>query len=144
MSEENVEIVKRFYECWSRGDLWALPELYSDDVEFVWSAKLASLGEGGPFRGREGGIQAMRGIFEAFENLRIHSKRLVDSGDHVIASVIYRAQSKSTGVPVEAGLVHVWTLRGGKVTRLHIFDELDEALEAAGLSEEDARSGSSQ
>ena len=60
MSEENVELVKRFDGCWSRGDLWVLPELCSDEVEFVWSAKLASVGEGGPFHGREGGIHAMR------------------------------------------------------------------------------------
>jgi hypothetical protein len=38
-------------------------------------------------------------------------------------------------VPVEDQAFHVWTLRGGKVIRLDVFDAEHEALEAVCLRE---------
>jgi hypothetical protein len=51
--------------------------------------------------------------------------------EHVIVPIHHRARSKSTGLLVEGTLVHLWTIRNGRVARFRSNDELDEALDAA-------------
>jgi ketosteroid isomerase-like protein len=64
-------------------------------------------------------------------------EEMIDAGDRVLVVVRDRAVGRASGVPVEAGHIAVWTLAGGKVTRLRTFEPNDRkrALEAAGLSE---------
>jgi ketosteroid isomerase-like protein len=57
----------------------------------------------------------------------------------VIAVVTRRARGRASGVEVERPFALVWTLRGGKVARVVWFLSRAEALEALGLSEQDAQ-----
>jgi hypothetical protein len=45
-------------------------------------------------------------------------------------------------VETDARIAHVWTFRDEKAVRMHVFDERAEALEAVGLSEQDAHADS--
>jgi ketosteroid isomerase-like protein len=45
------------------------------------------------------------------------------------------ATGQTGGVPVDALVAHVWTVRGGEVVRFETFGSREEALEAAGLRE---------
>ena len=62
-------------------------------------------------------------------------QELIDAGDQVLAVIREREIGRASGVPVETTHLVVWTLANGKVTRLQVFDDRAEALEAAGLSE---------
>jgi ketosteroid isomerase-like protein len=42
---------------------------------------------------------------------------------------------RASGVPVEMTHTAVWTLADGKVTKMQVFDDRHQALEAAGLRE---------
>ena len=52
-------------------------------------------------------------------------------------------RGRESGIEI-AGLGRggVWTIRAGKVERVRFFNTRDEALEAAGLSEQDAHADS--
>jgi ketosteroid isomerase-like protein len=50
MSQENVEVVRRGFEAWSRGDMDALRELY--DPGMIWRSP-EGWPEPGPYAGRE-------------------------------------------------------------------------------------------
>jgi hypothetical protein len=39
-----------------------------------------------------------------------------------------------TGIPVEVSFAKVWTLRGGKNTRMDMYSDPREALESVGLA----------
>ena len=61
--------------------------------------------------------------------------RLEFAGKHVVANIRERGVGKASGVLVEARHTAVLTLADGKVTRLQVFDDRQQALEAAGLRE---------
>jgi hypothetical protein len=47
MSQEDVEVLRRLYAEWAKGDRWALRDIAEPDMEWEWSAGLASV-SGGP------------------------------------------------------------------------------------------------
>jgi ketosteroid isomerase-like protein len=80
-------------------------------------------------------------MWEGFED---DLEELIDAGDHVISVVTSRGRGRASGVEVEwAGNAGVWTIRNGKVVRVVWFSSRKDALEAVGLSEQDAHADSS-
>jgi ketosteroid isomerase-like protein len=85
------------------------------------------------------GIDAVRGQFarwvEAYPDLTVEPLEAKGKGDKVFLWVRFSGHGAGSGVPVEAELAHVLTVRDGKVARTVEYSDRDEALEAAGLSE---------
>jgi ketosteroid isomerase-like protein len=48
---------------------------------------------------------------------------------------VQRGRGRGSGVDVEARYTFLYDVHGGKITRMALYGELGEALEAAGLSE---------
>ena len=144
MSQENVETITRLYD-----EFLARPERVSDPrllqffdpaVELRQSASI--LGTEGTFHGYDGLARGAREVFESFRDYHWVPIRLIDSGDHVVATVEARGYGKHSGVEVNETVAHVWTLRGGRIVAWHVYDDPTEAFEAAGLSEQDAHADS--
>jgi ketosteroid isomerase-like protein len=95
------------------------------------------------FQGRASLIDVLRGLEEAFEELRWEIERLVEVPDgRVLVFVRVRGRGRGSGVETDARIAHVWTFRDDKAVRMHVFEERAEALEAVGLSEQDAHADS--
>ena len=60
---------------------------------------------------------------------------MIDAGDQVLAVIREREVGRASGVPVGATHLAVYTLSGGKVIRLQVFDDRQQAIEAAGLAD---------
>jgi ketosteroid isomerase-like protein len=135
MSEENVEILRRALEAWNAADLDAILELYDPEIELDWSRSRGL--EAGIYRGR----QAVRGfwssLFETFDRVAVFPHEFIESGEHVVVPNRARFWGRD-GVVVEAENVLVWTLRHGRIIRHRLYQERAEALEAVGLSDQDA------
>ena len=137
MSQENVEIVRRAIEVNRSGDLRtavdALIDLSDPAVEFV--SALAGL-EGGAYHGHEGVRRYLMDMAESWQEWRNESAELEEiTPDTVLATFVFRATGKDSGVPVERRNAVVWTLSEGRVSRATTFASRAEALEAVGLSE---------
>jgi ketosteroid isomerase-like protein len=65
-------------------------------------------------------------------------KEFIDAGDYVVAAVRVHGRGRASGAPFEEHEVHVLRLRDGKATELREYRTKAEALEAVGLSEQDA------
>ena len=131
MSQENVEIVRRSIEAYNRGDLDAVFKDAAPDFEYDLSRAV------GPWRGvygRDGALSQIREIVESWEWVRVEQHELIEVGEHVVAPWTMRGAGRD-GIELEARATFVWTFRNGSVVRLCLYQELDEALEAAGLSE---------
>jgi ketosteroid isomerase-like protein len=80
----------------------------------------------------------MRKLFdtywEAFEEISIEPEEFIEGSDVVIAVVRARGRGRGSGVDVDARGPHLWSFRDGKVLGFALFQDLDEAREAAGLS----------
>ena len=135
MSQENVEIVRGIYDAVARRDDTTPFEVYAEDI--VWdvsNARRAVLNPRPVYHGHEGVREFWRDALSVFGDVNLDVEDLVDAGDRVLAVVREREVGRSSGVPVEASHLAVWTLADGKVTRLQIFDDRQRALEAAGLA----------
>jgi ketosteroid isomerase-like protein len=125
MSEENVEVVRRIYETWLRGD--SARDLIDADVEYVNPPDAV---EGGTRRGR----RAFAGIRDAYDDVRVEPERFIDAGPDVVVIARITAKGKGSGVDIDWRQGYVWTVRDGKGVRFRWFNKPEQALEAAGLS----------
>ena len=134
MSQENVEMIRSAIEAWSRGD-WD-GTLKDADPGFVLDASM-NIGEWrGVHRGPEQVKRAWRMFTDAWESVRMEVTEFIDVAEGV---VVTRQKVKFIGRdgielpgPVRSGWV--WRIRDGKLVYLATYNDLDEALEAAGLT----------
>ncbi len=147
MSQENVEIVEKFYETMGEafdraGEGQTVEEFVSarhregladPDIELRQMEALA--GTAGVFRGYEGLYKAMLELTEVFSDLRFFPVRHVEADDLVVTRVRIEGKGLESGIVVDTLVGHVWTLRSGRVLRYVVYPTPAEALAAVGLSE---------
>jgi ketosteroid isomerase-like protein len=131
MPEENVEIVRSFYEAFNRRDWDAAFRDLAPDGELTTPPGP----RGGTYRGREECQGYMEGWITAFEVMTVEPEEIFECGDEVVVFVRVGAQPKGSSAEIEIRNGHVWTIRNGKAQSMRIFPERERALEAAGLSE---------
>jgi ketosteroid isomerase-like protein len=129
--ESNVEVVRRFYDCWSRDELPGPVELLDPELEYVNPPEAV---EPGTRRGVPAFRDAVEKLLQSWEFWRAEIEELRTLGDQVAVVVHYRTRGRSSGMDVEGRESALWTLRDGKVVRYQWFKQPHEAFEAAGLS----------
>jgi ketosteroid isomerase-like protein len=132
MSEENVEIVRRSIEAWNRRDLTTLSALWRSDGEIDWSRARGPLM--GVYRGQGERETFWNEFWSTFEVVEVELSEFRETGAYVVASNTARMQGRA-GVEVTARSTFVYTVENGQITRIRMFQERAEALEAVGLSE---------
>jgi ketosteroid isomerase-like protein len=130
MSDENVELFRRFTRQWQEERRIAAEHL-TDDVEWVNPQDAV---EGGSRHGPAGFNEAIGAIFEGWDESRFEVERVVGKGDDVIALGQLRTRS---GTDLELTRPHgqIWTFRDGRVARMRWFQSHAETLEAGGLGD---------
>ena len=131
MSHENVELVRRRFDAFNRGDLAALIEL--TDPGAVWWDR-SDDPAGAPHRGRDACMRHVGEILEEVE-LQAQPEELVDVGDRVVADVRLIGRGRASSAAFEEHEFHVFTLRAGKVTDIREYRDRAEAFEVVGHSE---------
>jgi ketosteroid isomerase-like protein len=131
---ENVEIVRRNTDAFSRGDFDGFMEDWAPDAVLDWSN---SRGPDASIYRWQDEIRAFAQRFsEAFEEIRIE---LVDDPVEVKKGLVL-AQNVTylrgrDGIEVQARSAWLITFRDGEQTSLTLYQTKQDALEAAGLSE---------
>jgi ketosteroid isomerase-like protein len=125
MSQENVEIVRRFLVV---DDLDAALE-YADPG-IVWNPVEESCAHG------HDAVRASTARWKSeWDDYELLPEEFADVNDRVVVTVRFRARGRGSGVEVDARLYDVFTLRAGKIIRMDQFAEQAEAFEAVGLHE---------
>jgi ketosteroid isomerase-like protein len=134
MSQENVEVVKAAYEAFARGGLDRWMEHFTDDVD--WRAIEGDIDDVGPIHGKDALRAWLQDWIDTFDEFWFEPLELIDAGrDTVVVVERYGGRAKLSGVETDQMEAEVFTIRDGKITRLRMFQERAEALEAAGLQE---------
>ena len=136
MSQKNVEIVRALFEVWNAADMDAFRELYDPDVIV---RTVADWPEPGPYVGREAAMrfhEQLRDTWDADTGVPIGD--FIDAGDRVAVRYIWRGVGQGPDLNMELTLV--FTMRKGRIFYQEFFWNHAEALEAAGLSQQDADS----
>jgi ketosteroid isomerase-like protein len=137
MSQENVEIVRAAIDAYNREDWDAALKDAAPGCEIDFSRAV------GPWRGLYGLDQWRRilGEFgETWESVRQEPHEFIEAGDLVVVPMTQHVKGRG-GIEVVASATFVWTIRNGAIKRSSMYQE-EEALEAAGLSEQDAHADS--
>jgi ketosteroid isomerase-like protein len=141
MSQENVEIVRRIWEAAERRDDEAVFALHH--TEIVWESHYVGPIEGsGVHHGHAGVRQFFRDWLESFGNYEADAETFIEVGDKVVVGYRVSGRGRGSGVEVDMIRWNVYELTNGLVTRVEVFDAKAEALEAAGLSAQDAHADS--
>jgi ketosteroid isomerase-like protein len=125
MSQENVEIVRRFLVV----DDFDEALTYADP-DIVWNPVEESSAQG--HEAVRASTARWKGEWDDYELI---PEDFADVGDCVVATVRFRARGRGSGIEVDARLYDVFTLRDGRIVRMDQFTEQSEALDAAGLRE---------
>ena len=121
---------------WEDRDWSPAPELFDPDVEFDLSRNIFNPDV---YRGIAGLERLVAAVDDAWDEFRVDMSDFIDAGDQVVSAVTVRGKGPGSGVNVSMQIFQVWTVRDSKVVRMvGGYRDRAEALEAAGLSVQDA------
>jgi ketosteroid isomerase-like protein len=139
MSQENVEIVRELYDAMNRGDWDAVFALATPEIEWETDPRHP---KAGTYRGRQEFRRFAEDMEDPFDQSVIEPERFFARGDQVVAFIKIRRTPVGSTSELEIRIGELWTFRDGKLVRGQGFGERTKALEAAGLSEQDAHADS--
>jgi len=123
---EGAKIVASVYEAFQRGDVQALSRLLDPRIQ---ARQTPLLPWGGAYQGFQG---MMRHVTKLLEHLdwRVEVDEYVEAGDHVIAIGASRGTIRASGKRFDVRLIHVWSLKDGKVVRFESYIDTPKMLQA--------------
>jgi hypothetical protein len=134
-------VIGRSYGAFNRNDLDVLIALYHPECVWDWSHF-----EGWPddpiSQGPEGMLRGWQVFREAWGNFRASAKGFEDFGDYWVVTCRLQATGSGSGVGIERTWWQVGYSRDGLLALVANYTDREEALEAAGLSEQDAHADS--
>ena len=114
-ADANIKTITEVYEAFGRGDVAAILDTLTDDVD--WAAEAAS--HAAPWYGVRHGKDAVAAFFTEFgstmEVVEFTPVSLAGNDTDVLTVVRFRATSRSTGRTAEMDLHHYFKFRDGKI-----------------------------
>ena len=144
MSQENVEVVRRFIEALPRAqasDDWQPvlaevdPDVEIEDLDISLDTER--------YRGHDS-VRKWIGVWmESWESWSLEDVQVRPVGeDRAIGLFLVRAKGKGSGIELSRRDALIATLRTGKIEAVTYYNDQQQALEAAGLPEQDAHADS--
>jgi ketosteroid isomerase-like protein len=140
MSQENVEIVRRSIAAFNAGDFEAALLNVHPDVEWLTNPAAPDMGL---FRGHDGLRRLAAMLEDVLGEVRMEPDEFLDVDDHVVVLGRLHVVGATSGVATDSYRAWVYTLREGDIIRQLTYVERAQALEAAGLSQQDAHNEAS-
>jgi uncharacterized protein len=130
MSQENVEIVRSYYEAYDREDHDGWKALLASEVEFLPLGLM-----GGSTSGVDNVARHVSEFTGAFDSYGVSPEAFYDGGDQVVVALHRSARSARSPASIDDQFAQWFSLRDGRIVRIQSFRRVHEALEAAGLEE---------
>jgi uncharacterized protein len=133
MSQENVEIVRRGWEAWMRGDIDGVFAVFDPAVEWD-TTKYEGWPEDGVYRGHAGVRKFMEDWLASWDRYETGVDEYLDAGgDCVVALCWQQGFGPGSDAPVRMDWTQVCRLKDGLVWRVEAWSDRQKALEAVGL-----------
>ena len=128
MSQENVDLIRALYDALAAGDIPTALALMSPDI--VWhEAENFPYADRSPYRGPDA---VLAGVFARlggeWEGFAAVPEEYLDAGDAVVVLGRYRGAWPATSQAMNAQMVHVWRVAGGKIAA---FQQYVDTLQVA-------------
>ena len=130
MESAGVDMIKKLYAAFGRGDIPAILDALSPDVTWGVVGKPADYPTFGIVTGTAAVQDFFRTVGESHEVKEFLTTEFHASGDKVFVLGHYELVIRKTGKPVSTDLVHVFTIGGGKVTAFREFIDTASVVDA--------------
>lgn len=135
MSQENVEIVRRAVRAFLENDFETWFGLASPGFELYPRPEEPGVKE--RYEGWDEVLEYLVNWYSGWKEYTAEAERFIDRGDWVLVEMNEVGIAES-GLRIEQRFAHAFEIKDGKATKWRMFGPLEEALEAVGLSEQDA------
>ena len=132
MSQENVEIVRAAVDAANQGDFDAAFKDAAPDFE--WDNSRAIGADNRAVFSLDEAREFFSGVWDLWESAWIEITELIPIGDYVVVPHTAHVRGRE-GIEAKARTTWLFTIRNGTVERICLYQERQEALEAAGASE---------
>lgn len=140
MGTDDTDLARKAYAAFNRGDVETALQHLDPQIEWNMHEEFARAPR--TFRGHEG-VREVWAIFrEAIDDLVAEPARVHDAVGAIVAEVRMCGRARGTQERVLFELVHVWTIRDRRATRLDVYTTPDEAWAALGTTPPDRSSAS--
>jgi ketosteroid isomerase-like protein len=113
--DENKKLVEGLYNAFGRGDIGYILDRVTDDVEWITEGP-QSIPYVGSFKGRAG-VQKFFEKLSSVEGGKVIAQELIAVEDQVVGLGRFAGTVKTTKKKIDSAIAHVFTIRGGKVSR---------------------------
>ena len=131
MSLDDVEVIRRAYEAYGRGDMEGAAAAYSEDNE--WDSGRFRLDEQ-ETRGMDELAEGIRTWREAWRDHFFELESLTDAGDCVVAVINEGGVGRTSGAPVRLRYGQIVAVRDGKIVKTVVYRDPEEAFRDAGIA----------
>ena len=130
MSQEKVEIIRRMYDSFEKGDVPAV--LGQMDQQIEWKeADNFIYAHGNPYVGPQAVLEGVLMRFGSeWEGFAVTPEEWLDAGNHVVVLGTYTGTHKETGREVRAQFAHVWGVKGDRVVRFQQYTDTKQFADA--------------
>ena len=130
MMSANLDLIRAVYAAFAAGDIAGVLSRFADDIE--WNeAEGFAYADGNPY---VSGHAILSGVFARlggeWDGFAAVPQEYLDAGDTIVVLGRYRGTYKATGRTLDAQMVHVWRVRGGKVAS---FQQYTDTLQSAAV-----------
>jgi ketosteroid isomerase-like protein len=128
VSNESIDVVRAAFQAWREGS--SLLDYLSDRVE--WEVR-PDLPDAGRYTGHEGFLRLSARFDEVMDDMWFRPSEFIAAGENqVVVPLRWGGRGKGSGLPFEERTeTWVFTVSGGKITRVKEFVTREEALTAA-------------
>jgi ketosteroid isomerase-like protein len=141
MSESDVERLRAGYEALDRDDIDVVREFIHPEAEMRDRPEIP---DATTYVGWDGVLLSIRASREIFEDFHFVPERFLENEDKIVVIIRMVGKGRTSGVPVEERIAHLWTIRDGLGVALQAYTSPVEALEAAGLPRALAKGGAQE
>jgi ketosteroid isomerase-like protein len=139
VSEQNAQLLRRWFKATGRRDLAGMLEIASPEIEYV---PIMAVLEGRVYHGHEGIEQWLEDLYEHWETFEPIGEEFHERGDTVIALGSWRARGRASGAQLDRQpATWVVEFRDRRMTRLQTYTSRVEAFDALGLDASDELRG---
>jgi ketosteroid isomerase-like protein len=132
---QNAETVRRFMESWTNQKLDGVLECAAEGIEFDWSRSRSPFR--GIYKGHDGLIQFWADQQDAWSEFSVEIVEVVPCDlERLITVTAVRGRGRGSGITMDARGATLWRVRDGAIQSARLFQDKEEALEAAGPAEE--------
>jgi len=130
MADDALSVVQDVYGAFGRGDTPAILGRLSDDVAWEVEGRAGDYPTFGARRGPQGALEFFQAMGGTEDISLFEPQAFYPSGDNVVVEGHIGLTLKNNGHPMDYAWVHLFTVKGGKITRFKEFYDTAQVVEA--------------